>query len=457
MGMIRIQTLVCAILLLGSSCLAFASESIFSDHANNDLPGVEGLVADDPQGGALRVYFDCYLNTNVNCQDLAKSFFTAEPFAVRSNGKLADVTIEVRAWSLPNGMEQYELTFNGAGKLPSFKLHDEEFQLRSSFSAQSKIQSLTEYLIFGMGPFRKIVSYKSDPSGAFVVTYKMRGNGVPPTKKNETPVFVSVGGEGNVRSQGNFDISASSWGQIGYDTRKWLMMADAGFNYRYVSGQTAQGKSSATAFSVGGSMLVAHSVAEHWSVMVLAREGHNTLSNFDARTQLHAGIEYELIPFLDKNDNAFTVSYIVGGNHENYVTPTIDDRLERYMATHAFSVYYVRHITDVLDVTAAVAATSLVDQPKRFAVGAQATLKFYVTNALTFNLSGNVGYKNNVLNAPKEQDTNNPAFIFIGGMSAVEPVTYQLNMGFTYTWGANLIRQKDTRWQFMPGNLPVNF
>ena len=45
------------------------------------------------------------------------------------------------------------------------------------------------------------------------------------------------------------------------------------------------------------------------------------------------GVEYELIPFLDSKENAFTISYIVGGNYDNYVTPNVNGNAVQFLAT----------------------------------------------------------------------------------------------------------------------------
>jgi hypothetical protein len=405
---------------------------------------------------ALTVSFDCYLTTNVSCQDLEKAFFDANPFVAAAPADEADVKIETRAWQAPPSDEQYEVKFTGKGDLPKFQLPAAPLRLRSNLSSQSKIDVLRLNLVKGMAVFHKIEEYKMDPDGKLLISYSPTDGSAPPAPREESPWYGSIGGGATLVGQGSTMVSIFAGGEVGLSTPLWLLGMGGGAKFDYLEMPTQGGTQKGSNLSVGVGTIVARSIAKHWSVMAFVRGSRDPSSNWDSRLQAHTGIEYELIPFRESNDNTFTVSYVVGGNYENYVTPNIYDREEQLLATHALTLYYVKHLA-ALDLSGSAAVTTVVDDPKLYAVGGRASAKIYITRSLALDVGGGLGYKHNLVNAPKDPNAINPLLSVVGAGSAVTPLTYDVRLMVDFRWGNNLRRQKDTRWQLKPNDIPINF
>ena len=433
-----------------------ADDAIFQNNQIARMPTINTLA--NPQIKALmRVHLDCYLNTGLQCPDLESYFFQDNPF-VQSwpTAKDADLTVTLRAWSTPPDREAYIITFDSKPELPILKVPP--LLIRTNFSGQAKMLEILKNLHQYLKLWDRIVSYKLNADGSEVVTYRAGdGSTPPPAADPNLPwiVTVSAGFSLNVGG-GVVNLGAYGTAGVNYDTPTWLVQTQGGGSYTYVSENIGQFALSASAAKVQGSTLVARSVAQHWSVMAIARETYDPISNLQSRAQLHAGIEYELIPFLESNDNAFMVNYIIGGNAENYLAPNINNKMAETLATHALSLYYVRH-QDLFDVSVAGSITALVNDPTKFGVGGTATARLHVTPAMTIDLAGTVGYKRNNVNAPANPDTSNPIYLLIGGANTIVPLTYSLMLNLTYTWGNQRLKQRDMRWQFTPFQLPVNF
>jgi hypothetical protein len=297
------------------------------------------------------------------------------------------------------------------------------------------------------------------------VTFIPKKGAMPIEKKDPSPFFFtgSAGGIAiyqapslNVLAQANLE---TGWTQAGQNPG-WLVELSSQNRFNYVTTTVSIGTQSATEtatnFATNNGLIVAKSLTPHWSVATFIRENRDPASNYASQTQVHGGVEYELIPYLTSNDNAFTVNYLIGGNYQTYIFPNQQGQVEQAIATHALSVYYVFH-KKWFDVSGSVGVTSLVNDITKWGVGAQIQGRLYLTRQLTLDLVTNFGYKNNLVNAPAHPDQMYQVLALMGVGQSATPTTLVTRLMLTYTWGGQLNRNKDTRWQFTSDAVPNNF
>ena len=214
----------------------------------------------------------------------------------------------------------------------------------------------------------------------------------------------------------------------------------------------------ASNLSTANGLVVAKSLGKHWSIATFLRYNQDPSSNFKGQYQGHAGVEYELLPFLLTNDNTLTVNYLIGGNHNLYYSPNRNGQLIQNIATHALSIYYVFHLNR-LDFTGSVAGTTSVGDFKQWGLGGQVGGRVYLNKSKTLTLdpSVNLGLKNNLVNSPAVASTQYEVLQLMGVGTNSTPSTLTIRLGFSWRIGPNLLRLKDTRWQFTSDEVPDNF
>lgn len=74
------------------------------------------------------------------------------------------------------------------------------------------------------------------------------------------------------------------------------------------------------------------SINDHWSIGYEAELSRNTFSNNKQRSQLTAGIEYNIYPYKQVNTKYFTISYRIDVRRNNYIDTTLYEKLKESLA-----------------------------------------------------------------------------------------------------------------------------
>ncbi|MEW6057841.1 MAG: hypothetical protein AB1540_14630 [Bdellovibrionota bacterium] len=405
-----------------------------------------------------KAFFNCYLTNGVLCEDLEKRYFLSDSRVAPASEKDSDVIITVRVLVLSSGQDQMQITYTSKrGLFKEYVLDGELFQIRSTLPIEAKLEGFLKHIIAGASPVHQLSDYRRDPEGHMLLSFKAKeGAVISSAASPEQPWYFILGGGLNISASDARVISGSAGLGGGYTDSEWFGGAGADIHYHHVKVEEQGQTHSADNARIFGGAQIGRSLSEHWSVALIVRGTHDPSANWKSRMQAHAGIEYELVPFLTDNGNTLTVSYLIGANHERFFHENIEGDLEKVFATHAMSINFVKVFENVqFNVAAGVA--SLVNRPRQFAVGGNAGVVFYVTRTLSFQVQGNVGYKRNIVNAPRDENAIDPFLSAIGAGGNVAPLTYSVTFGVKYSLGNTVREQKDVRWNLSPTSLPINF
>lgn len=80
------------------------------------------------------------------------------------------------------------------------------------------------------------------------------------------------------------------------------------------------------------------SINQHWSWAYAVRLNQNTFSNYKFRSQFGAGIEYNIFPYKEVNNNLFTISYQLRAKDQRYYDTTIYNKVQERFLTQAINV-----------------------------------------------------------------------------------------------------------------------
>ncbi len=442
-----------------------------------------------------KIHFGCIFSdttVNVDCADLEKSLRETDLLVTFVSKEESEFDLELS--ELPDSpFEKYELkvTDHTGQVVPAtYVFSGSEFRLRATLTPISKISQLSKAIMAAILPYQKIMEYKYNPQGQLLLTVVPKAGAVAPPAAKMSPIYVQASGFGMLISQGSsLNIMAmptvtAGYTDIGPDHQGWLVEFSNSTRYNYISTSVtvpevvtnsagnvvidpSTGKPKVTNvnvpemasnLNVQNGLVVARSISKHWAIAAFLRDNTDPSSNFKNQMQAHVGIEYELLPYLITNDDALTINYLIGGNHQTYYSPNMNGQMVQNIATHALSVYYVFHFNR-LDVNGSVAGTSTVGDFKQWGLGGQLGGRIYLNKkkTFTFDPSVNFGIKNNLVNNPANPSSQYQILELMGVGSGSTPNTTTVRLGFTYRFGPNLVRQKDTRWQFTSDEVPNNF
>lgn len=122
-------------------------------------------------------------------------------------------------------------------------------------------------------------------------------------------------------------------------TDDWRMSLGAGANYRdsefILEDEDGQRE---TILSVSRDMnlngLVVKSLTQHWSLGLVGNVNSQTFRNFEVRTRIAAGPEFNFFPYSESTRRMLTVQYTVGHDYHRYHEVTIYDKLTEQLLDH---------------------------------------------------------------------------------------------------------------------------
>jgi hypothetical protein len=131
--------------------------------------------------------------------------------------------------------------------------------------------------------------------------------------------------------------------------------------------------------------------------------------------------------------------------HHDYRLLTADKRAELTYLRHRASVRGVWHFNRV-DLEGRVTALSPVLDLNYISVSGFGAVTWRVIDDLSFSLSGEVSYRNALLNMPGDFSQLHPLEQFYGG-GAFGDVTFWTSLNVQYVFGNSVLNRQDQRWR----------
>lgn len=139
------------------------------------------------------------------------------------------------------------------------------------------------------------------------------------------------------------------------------------------------------------------SITNHWSAGIFATAGKSTYRNYSFYSSIKPAIEYNFFSYEDSSKKQLTLSYKVGGVHNNYVEKTIFNKEKEFVWEHGLMIGG-SVIQNWGNITSEVSYQSFLHDRTLHEFSFYLGTNFRIFKGLSFNISGNYNITNNQIN-----------------------------------------------------------
>ena len=282
---------------------------------------------DSPRNEALRVFLDCascdenYIRTEVTFVNYVR------------DRTLADVHVLITTQATGGGGTQYTLKFIG---LDRFKGLENSLTYSASQTSTPDERRRGLVSIFKLG----LVGYVADTPMAsrLKVTFD-----APPNQQQANTVkdpwnfwVFRIGASGELEAEEqNNERSLSGSFSANRTTDRWKFDLNGSGSYEREQFELEE-EDTFTATSRNSEVvaLLVKSLTEHWSVGGTAALGTSTFENYDLRSRLAPGFEFNVFPYRESTRRILTMFYSLGLRTANYSEETIFGKLSEELLDH---------------------------------------------------------------------------------------------------------------------------
>lgn len=284
------------------------------------------------RAGALRVFVDCdwcdetFLRTEITFIDYMR------------DRRDADVHALVTTQSTGGGGTEYTFKFIGLGRFQGVDQTLKE-TVPQTATGDERRRAVAEVLKRGLVRYVAETPLASRLKITFAPPHTGTEAQTDP-KKDPWNLWVFRTSFGSSMSGERSNKSRSIRGSTSANrtTADWKLGFSASASYRdntFELSETETFKSISR--SVDGSGRVVKSLNEHWSAAVLGTYTVSTFYNYDRRTRLGGGIEYDVFPYSESTRRMLTVQYTVGHNTFDYREETVFFKTKEQLLDHRLS------------------------------------------------------------------------------------------------------------------------
>jgi hypothetical protein len=377
--------------------------------------------------GALKVFLDCdwcdetYLRTEITFVDYVR------------DRKDADLHVLITVQGTGGGGTEYTLKFIGLGRfagveqslkdiVPQASTEDE----RRKIVAEVLKRGLVRYVAETPLASRLKITFDA-PSGAAAAAD-------PKTDPWNLWVFrTTLGGSVN-GEQSSTGHSIRGSVSANRTTDDWKLAFSASGNYRentYDLSETETYKS--VSRNIDGSARVVKSLTGHWSAAALGTCSVSTFYNYEFRTRVAAGVEYDIFPYSQSTRRLFTIQYTIGHNAFDYYEETIFQKTSERLFDH-------RLVTSLSmrqpwgSAYADVSFSQYLNKPDKYNVAAYGDWAIRLFKGFSFNIWGSVARTRDQIYLPREGAT--PEEILVRQQQLATGYRYSMSFNISYAFGS---------------------
>ncbi len=416
------------------------------------LAALAAFAVAAPARAALDVAWDCYLpNAQVSCDKLAQAFFSNGAFA-RAAGDAADpanpagpdTSIHVRAIDGADGTT-YTLDVHGKDG-STFSFTD---RVPRTFSNDAVLVRLVGDLQKSTAHLFTIDEPGTSSDGVLHLQLRDPDAGPRQARKDDeqTGWYVAPSISAHANDFGVTQLSVYGGLEANWSHPAWRLHGYGWGNYRYVhlDDGTDDPDDTYQNLSVGTDWTVVRTLVGGFSLGANAYVMHEPSNNYQLRGGTLIGAEWMYAPFLKTDEANFGVRYEIGADHQDYLYETVRSKWSENFMRHRARVFGAWHFARV-DVNGGLTAQSLLTDLNYSSISGNGGLTWRVLDDLSLSVSGEVSYRNGMVNEPKDLTQLPPLAAFYGG-SSYGDVTYWASLSLEYVFGNSLLLRQDQRWR----------
>ena len=387
---------------------------------------------------AVNLRFDCFLqNTNVSCNDIQSALLGSVAFLKSDEGGIA---ITIRSSPIDAGT-RYDLHFKGQQNQPEFTLQD---RIPNGLDSNATLLRIVGDLHRGLAPYLSLKKVESGGNNLVLDVVDPESQNLSEARedKGASPFYFRPSVSLRFSKDSFEQLQVRSFATLNYSTPKWRLR-NVGFGgYERITDEADGEVSVFEQTFLGGFGGAIYSLHEGLSIAARYLVAHDSADNQLYTIRPAFGVEWVLHPFLENNSSNFGVQYRIGGEHVVFIEKNIrDNDLENFLfhQAKAFASWHWSRI----DLELAGEFRSILDDLDFSSVGTNGSLAYRITDDLRVSLDGRASYRNNLINAPKDESDDALEQIFGGNFS---DVTYRVDLSLSYTFGNALLDRQDRRW-----------
>lgn len=410
------------------------------------------MLGTAPARAALDVAWDCYLpSAQVSCDDLAQAFFSNGAFT-RAPGDAADPANPAG----PDSSLHLRAIDSADGTTYHVDVHGKD---GSSFAFEDRVPrnfSRDAVLLRVVGDLQKSTAHLfvlEEPGHAEGGVLHLRlldpDAGPRQARKDDeqTGWYFAPSLSMDANSFGVTQLSARANLEVNWSHPAWRLHGWSWSNYRYVhlDDGTDDPEDTYQNFDVGTDWTVVRTLMGGFSLGANGYAMREPQENYALRGGTLIGAEWMLAPFLKTDEGNFGVRYEIGADHHDYVYQTVLLKRSHDFMRHRARVFGAWHFSRV-DINGGVTAASVLDDLNYSSLSANGGVTWRILDDLSLSCSGEVSYRNGLVNAPKDLSQLHPLEAFYGG-GAYGNVTYWSWVSLEYVFGNSLMLRQDQRWR----------
>jgi hypothetical protein len=217
-------------------------------------------------------------------------------------------------------------------------------------------------------------------------------------------------------------------------TADWKLAFSANGSYRestYELTETETYKS--VSRTIDGSGRVVKTLTGHWSAAVLGSYSASTFYNYDMRTRLAAGVEYDLFPYSESTRRLFTVQYTIGHNAFDYEQETIFQKTTEQLLDHRLATSLSMR-QPWGSAYGDVSFSQYLNKPDKYNIGAYGDVSVRLFKGFSFNVWGSVARTRDQIYLPRAGATAEE--ILVRQRQLATGYRYAMNFGLSYAFGS---------------------
>jgi Protein of unknown function, DUF481 len=376
--------------------------------------------------GALRVFLDCnscdenYLRTEITFINYVRD---------RAD---ADVHVLVTTQPTGGGGLEYTIKFIGLGRFTGADQTLTNVSLQTNTEDERRIGFAAQ---FRLG----LVRYAADTplASRLKVTFdtpKAKGAAEPQNDPWNFWVF-RIGASGNLEGQesGNENQVRGSL-SANRTTEAWKINLDAQGEYGQEEFVLEEGDIyTAISRQIEADGLVAKSLSEHWSLGIVGALESSLFSNYDLRTRLGGGFEYDVFPYSESTRRILTVLYTVGVEHARYDEITIYNKLsETLLDQRLETTLGLRQPWG--SASASVELAQYLTQPDKYRLTAFGNAEVRLFKGFSIEIFGEASRRRDQLSLRRGDATNEE--ILVRQRELATGYQYDVGFGISYSFGS---------------------
>lgn len=284
----------------------------------------------DDRSAALKVFLDCG-----SC-DL--NYFRTEVTFINYVRDRADAELHVLVTTqgTGGGGTEYTLKYIGLGRFAGVDQTLKHFATRTQtdderragllarfrlglirYAAETTLASRLKISFDSPSPQKAAADVSNDPWNFWVFGLSANGSIEGQESGNERQIESSISAN---RTTAAWKLNFSASGEFSREE----FVLDEGETF------------TADARRIDANALVAKSVTAHWSLGAVGALQSSIFSNYDLRTRLGAGVEYDVFPYSESTRRLLALLYTVGWERANYQETTLYGKDEENLLDHKF-------------------------------------------------------------------------------------------------------------------------